>query len=247
MPLNDMPEQTNTPSIEPSKTLLITIDGPAGSGKTTVSRLLAKQLDYQYVDTGALYRCIAFEIKQAGISPTDNKRLQIFCRGLSIFFKKINGESRIFCNGKDISDKIRTPEVTMLASDVSAMPAVRQHLLNVQREMGEKKSVVFEGRDMGTVVFPEADVKFFLDAAMVVRAQRRHRELTGSQTQTLKEVQEAMQKRDHNDSHRELSPLKAAEDAIIIDTSNLPIEAVVEVMLGHILATFGFSRPGFSN
>jgi CMP/dCMP kinase len=242
MPLNDMPEQVSTPNIEPGKSLLITIDGPAGSGKTTVSRLLAKQLDYQYVDTGALYRCIAYAVIQAGISATDNRQLNIFVPGISIYFKKVGGQSRIFCNDEDISDKIRTPEVTMLASDVSAMPAVRQHLLDVQREMGQKKSVVFEGRDMGTVVFPEADIKFFLDAAVTVRAQRRHRELTGSKTQTLKEVQADIQKRDHNDSHRELAPLKAAEDAILIDTTDLSIEAVVNVMLDHIVTSFGVGR-----
>ena len=246
MPLNDIPEQVDTLPIEHCKALLITIDGPAGSGKTTVSQLLAKRLDYQYVDTGALYRSIAFAVNQAGISATDNRQLQLFCRGLSIFFKKVGGESRIFCNDQDISDKIRTPEVTMLASDVSAMPAVRQQLLDVQREMGQKKSVVFEGRDMGTVVFPEADVKFFLDAAVTVRAQRRHRELTGPHTQTLQEVQTAMQKRDHNDSHRELSPLKAAGDALIIDTTDLSIEAVVEVMLDHILTSFGLAASDFS-
>lgn len=239
MPLNDMPEQIDTPPIENRKALLITIDGPAGSGKTTVSRLLANRLDYQYVDTGALYRCIAFAVNQAGISATDNRQLQMFCRGLSIYFKKVGKESRIFCNGNDISDKIRTPEVSMLASDVSAMPAVRQHLLDVQREMGQKKSVVFEGRDMGTVVFPEADVKFFLDAAVTVRAQRRHRELTGSRTQTLQEVQADMQKRDHNDSNRDLAPLKAAADAFIIDTTDLSIETVVAVMLDHILRSYG--------
>ena len=123
----------------------------------------------------------------------------------------------------------------MLASAVSAMPAVRQHLLDVQREMGEKKSVVFEGRDMGTVVFPEADVKFYLDATIDIRAQRRHRELKNHHTQTLEAVQENMKIRDHNDSNRELSPLKPAEDAFIIDTTHLSVEEVVEVMLDIIL------------
>lgn len=224
-------------SRKPQKALLITIDGPAGSGKTTVSRLLAERLNYQYVDTGALYRCIAFEVNTAGIVPTDNSQVQKLCQNLSISFRKINGKSRIFSNDKDITDKIRTPEVTMLASAVSAMPAVRQHLLDVQRKMGENKSVVFEGRDMGTVVFPEADVKFYLDAAIDIRAQRRHTELKTHHTQTLEAVQEDMKNRDHNDSNRELSPLKPAEDAFIIDTSHLSVEEVVEVILDTILLT----------
>jgi len=230
-----MPEYVKNRPCEPEKALLITIDGPAGSGKTTVSRLLAKQLNYQYVDTGALYRCIAFEINKAGITPTDNRQIQVFCQDLSIEFRKINGKSRIFSNGKDLSDKIRTPEVTMLASAVSAMPAVRQHLLDVQRKMGKKKSVVFEGRDMGTVVFPEADVKFYLDATIDTRAQRRHKELKPQHTQTLEAVQEDMKNRDHNDSNRTLSPLKPALDAFIIDTTHLSVQEVVEVMLDTVL------------
>jgi len=230
-----MSKQVNKRPFEPKKALLITIDGPAGSGKTTVSRLLAKQLNYQYVDTGALYRCIAFEINNAGISPNNNRQIQVFCQDLSIEFRNIEGKSRIFSNGKDLSDKIRTPEVTMLASAVSAMPAVRQHLLDVQRKMGKKKSVVFEGRDMGTVVFPEADVKFYIDAAIDIRAQRRHIELESQHSQTLEAVQEDMKNRDHNDSNRELSPLKPAVDAFIIDTTQLSAEEVVKAMLDIIL------------
>jgi len=223
---------------EPEKALLITIDGPAGSGKTTVSRLLAKRLNYQYVDTGALYRCIAFEVAKAGIAPTNNRQIQKLCQDLSILFRKINGKSRIFSSGKDITDKIRTPAVTMLASAVSAMPAVRQYLLDVQRKMGEKKSVVFEGRDMGTVVFPEADVKFYIDAAIDIRAQRRHSELKSQHAQTLEAVQDDIKNRDHNDSNRKLSPLKPAEDAFIIDTTHLSAEGVVGVMLDTILTSF---------
>jgi cytidylate kinase len=232
-----MAEHVKNRPCEPDKAMLITIDGPAGSGKTTVSRLLAKRLNYQYVDTGALYRCIAFEANKADIVPGDNRQIQNLCQDLSISFQKVDGKSRIFSNDRDITDKIRTPEVTMLASAVSAMPAVRQYLLGVQRKMGEKKSVVFEGRDMGTVVFPEADVKFYLDAAIDTRAQRRHGELKSQHIQTLEAVQEDMINRDHNDSNRELSPLKPAEDAYIIDTTHLSAEGVVEVMLDTILAS----------
>jgi CMP/dCMP kinase len=238
-----MPEHINIRSHKPQKALLITIDGPAGSGKTTVSRLLAERLNYQYVDTGALYRCIAFEVDTAGIAPTDNRQLQNLCKNLSISFRQINGKSRIFSNDRDITDEIRTPEVTMLASAVSAMPAVREHLLVVQRKMGKKKSVVFEGRDMGTVVFPEADVKFYLEAAIDIRAQRRHRELKTHHTRTLEAVREDMKIRDHNDSNRELSPLKPAEDAFIIDTTHLSVDEVVEVMLDTILVSSSRKNP----
>ncbi len=233
--MNDMPDNVKNRPCETEKALLITIDGPAGSGKTTVSRLLAKQLNYQYVDTGALYRCIAFEVNKAGISPTDNRQIHVFCQNLSIEFRNINGKSRIISNGIDLSDEIRTPEVTILASAVSAMPAVRQHLLDIQRKMGKKKSVVFEGRDMGTVVFPEADVKFYLDAAIDARAQRRHKEMVSQHSQTLEAVQKDMKTRDHNDSNRALSPLKPAVDAVIIDTTHLSVEEVVQVMLDTII------------
>ena len=128
--MNNMPDSVKNRPCETEKALLITIDGPAGSGKTTVSRLLAKQLNYQYVDTGALYRCIAFEVNKAGISPTDNRQIQVFCQDLSIEFRNINGKSRIISNGIDLSDEIRTPEVTILASAVSAMPATTLPIAN---------------------------------------------------------------------------------------------------------------------
>lgn len=214
--------------------LLITIDGPAGSGKTTVSRLLAQRLGYQYVDTGALYRCIALEAEQADLDAKNDEQLKQLCAGLDIQFREKDSQWRLFSNNVDISDQIRTPTVSMLASAISAMPSVRQHLLQVQRDLGAKKSAVFEGRDMGTVVFPGADVKFYLDADLGVRAQRRHAELDSTHAQSKAEVEADMRKRDHDDSHRELAPLKPAEDAIIIDTTHLSIDEVVETMLNYI-------------
>lgn len=215
--------------------LIITIDGPAGSGKTTVSRMLAERLGYHFVDTGALYRCVALEAQKAGIDTQNDKQMGRLCLGLDIHFREIESQWRLFCNGVDISDKIRTPAVSMLASAVSAMPSVRAHLLEVQRSLGAKKSAVFEGRDMGTVVFPDADVKFYLDADIGVRVQRRYAELDSRHAQSKAEVEADMRQRDYDDSHRKLSPLKPADDAVIIDTTLLSTEDVVQTMLNHIL------------
>ena len=216
------------------KKLLITIDGPAGAGKTTVSRQLAEQLGYTYIDTGALYRAIAYEALVNGISADDDDSLDQLCRGLVITFERSQTGLRLICNQVDITDHIRTPEITMLASAVSAKSAVRNYLLDVQRNMGKKKAVVFEGRDMGTVVFPEADVKFFLSASEDTRARRRYKELADSADITLGEVANDIKQRDQNDSTRELAPLKPAVDAIRIDSTDLSVQQVVNQMIAHI-------------
>jgi cytidylate kinase len=159
------------------KKLLITIDGPAGAGKTTVSRTLADRLGYRYIDTGALYRGVAYEVKNQGVDPDNGIEMADLCRRLQLSFKTEEKGLRLYSRQTDISDHIRTPEISMLASSVSAKSVVRKYLLNVQRNIGLKKAAVFEGRDMGTVVFPGADVKFFLDAALTTRALRRYQEL----------------------------------------------------------------------
>ncbi len=211
--------------------LLITIDGPAGAGKTTVSRMLAHGLAYKYIDTGALYRGVALGAISAGLNSDDDKGLEKLCRTLKIKFVTSEQGLRLLLNDADITDKIRTPEITMFASAVSARPVVRGYLLDLQREMGQEKGVVFEGRDMGTVVFPDADIKFYLDASHKTRSLRRYRELAGKTQQALEEVERDMVRRDKNDSTRDLAPLKPAKDAIIIDSTELSVKAVVELML----------------
>ncbi len=213
------------------KLLLITIDGPAGAGKTSVSRMLAARLGYSVVDTGALYRGVAYEANRAGLQPDDDEGLEKLCSGLNLKLIQTEKGQRLLSGETDISDKIRTPEITMLSSAVSARPAVRAYLLKIQREIGREKCLIFEGRDMGTVVFPDADVKFFLTASLKTRSFRRYQELT---SQPLEAVAEDMKRRDKNDSRRALSPLQPAHDAVIIDSDDLSLEAVAEKMLSYI-------------
>jgi cytidylate kinase len=222
---------------------VITIDGPAGAGKTTVSRNLADRLGYTYVDTGALYRGIALAARRANVAPHDDEGLAALLGGRDLKFVRDARGSRLFDGEEDIEDLIRTPEISMLASAVSARPVVRRFLLVVQRELGRRKGAVFEGRDMGTVVFPEADLKFFLDAPLAVRARRRHRELAGRSAQTLEDVRRDMDERDRNDQSRALAPLKPASDAIIIDSSDLTPEDVVNRMMAEITARLDARPP----
>ena len=216
------------------KRLIITIDGPAGAGKTTVSRKLADRLNYKYIDTGALYRGVAFEAKLTGVSQDDDIGLKKLCSILKLNFVKDKRGLRLLSNNSDITDQIRTPEISMMASAVSARPVVRKYLLDFQRNMGREKGVVFEGRDMGTVVFPDADKKFYLDASQKVRAIRRYGELESKTSQTVEEVESEMRLRDDNDSKREAAPMKPADDALIVDSTDLSVDDVVEMMLDYI-------------
>jgi cytidylate kinase len=227
--------------------LLITIDGPAGAGKTTVSRRLADHLGYTYVDTGALYRGVALAAAEAGIDPIDDDGLERLCAGLELRFVPSTDGSRLMAGKRDITDRIRTPEISMLASAVSARPVVRRYLLSLQRDLGRQKGVVFEGRDMGTVVFPEADVKFYLDAVADVRASRRYQELKRDPRVTLEEVARDLGQRDRNDSSRAVAPLKAAADAVRIDSSRLPVEEVVRRMTAEVMRRAEVSNAGRGN
>jgi cytidylate kinase len=216
------------------KPLIITIDGPSGAGKTTVSKLLAHRLGYRYIDTGALYRGVALEAMSAGLNPDDDAGLENILSSLKMKFVYADKGLRLISNDSDITDKIRTPEISMFASAASARPVVRNFLLALQRDLGRNKGVVFEGRDMGTVVFPDADVKFYLDASHKTRSLRRYQELKSETSQTLQDVEKDIKRRDNNDSARDLAPLRPAEDAVIIDSTHLSARDVVDRMLNVI-------------
>lgn len=222
---------------KPVKPILITIDGPAGAGKTTVSRMLAAEIGYRYIDTGALYRAVALSARRAGVASNDDAGLSRVCRGIDLVFHRTETGTRLLMNREDVSGLIRTPEISMLASAMSARPVVRECLLEVQKKMGRAKEAVFEGRDMGTVVFPDAEAKFFLDASPKVRAERRYRELAPMSSVTLEQVESDIVQRDRNDSTRDISPLRPAQDAVIIDSSKLSIDEVVDKMTRHVYRT----------
>lgn len=210
--------------------LLITIDGPAGAGKTTVSKMLAQKLRYRYLDTGALYRAVAWAVRAADIAADDDQGLGHVCGSMQLTV----ADDRLVLNGVDITDQIRSPEITMLASAVSAHPLVRQALLDIQREMGHDRGLVAEGRDMGTVVFPEADLKFFLDATVRQRALRRYAQYGSRSEQTLEQIEWDIRRRDENDSSRDIAPLKPASDAVIIDSTAMTARQVVALMMASI-------------
>jgi CMP/dCMP kinase len=212
---------------------IITIDGPAGAGKTTISKLLAKKLGCVYVDTGALYRGVAYEIKHQKIDWENDRCLDAFLKNLDLNFNRVKDTLLLTSSTKDITPYIRTPEITMLASASSAKPQVRSALLDIQKNIAASQDAVFEGRDMGTVVFPHAPFKFFLFADLAVRARRRYEEMPEAQ-KDIKTVQQEMEKRDTNDSQRKEAPLLAAPDAVKIDSSCLTIPQVVAKILDYI-------------
>lgn len=212
---------------------IITIDGPAGAGKTTVSKLLAETLGCVRVDTGALYRAVAFEIDRQQIPWKNDEDLAAFLSRLDLNVVLEREEMRVLSSGEDITSFIRTPEITMLASATSARPAVRAALLDIQRRIAQQQDAVFEGRDMGTVVFPDATVKFFLVADLAVRARRRFDEMPDSE-KDLSRIQKDMAARDDQDSRRIEAPLKPARDAILIDSSPFTVQQVVDEMLKYL-------------
>lgn len=219
------------------KDLIVAIDGPSGAGKSTLSKALAAKLGYMNIDTGAMFRSVALLAKREQVDPEDGDGLKSLCEGISISFRKIDDGELVLLNGEDVSSDIRSPEVSLLTSKVAANPAVRKEMLRLQREMGKEGGVVLEGRDIGTVVFPEAEVKFFLSATARERGRRRYEELCQKGTpvdleQTIAEVEA----RDAADAAREHAPLKRADDAIDIDSTSLSIDEVLQEMLKAIEA-----------
>jgi cytidylate kinase len=212
--------------------LTVAIDGPSGAGKSTVGKSLAKRLGYIYIDTGAMYRTVALRTKgKAQVLENDSKLFHLVS-SLHITFIAKGKEAHVLCNGEDVTEAIRSPEISRLASDISKRKVVREALVQKQREMGKEGGVVLEGRDIGTVVFPDADVKFYLDAEAEERGKRRFKELTekGIKVNFIETLEEVM-KRDHNDMSRDLSPLKKADDAFFINSTHRSVEAIVQEMV----------------
>ncbi len=210
----------------------VAIDGPAGAGKSTVSRAAAKAVGYIYVDTGALYRAVGVNALRKGVDTKDKPAVAATLSDISVDLVFENGEQKVLLNGEDVSSEIRTPPASMAASDVSAVPEVRAFLFDLQRDIAKRNSCIMDGRDIGTVVLPNAQVKIFLTASPEERAMRRYKELIekGSEVD-YKEVLEDLVQRDYNDSHREIAPLKPAEDGVILDTTGLNLEETINEII----------------
>ena len=213
----------------------VAIDGPAGAGKSTIAKLAAKELSFIYVDTGALYRSVGWYVLSKGRDTADAAQVVPLLDEIAVELRFVDGEQRVFLNDQDVSTEIRLPEVSMAASNVSAIPEVRAFLFSLQRELAEKNNVLMDGRDIGTVVLPNAQIKIFLTASAESRADRRAKQLAEAGTPVDYNVLlEEIKQRDYNDSHRAIAPLKQAEDARLIDTTSVSLEGSVELVLGFI-------------
>ncbi len=211
--------------------IAIAIDGPAGAGKSSVARGIAREIGYIYVDTGALYRTIGLYARRASVPLDEDKAVAEMLQKITVELKFINGEQRVFLNGEDVSPLIRTADISMMASRVSALPPVRAFLLELQRDLARKSNVIMDGRDIGTVVLPNAQIKFFLTASPECRAERRCKELAEKgESADLQQVLAEIKQRDYNDSHRAIAPLKPAQDAQIVDNSGLTLLETIDTM-----------------
>ncbi len=217
------------------KKLIVAIDGPSGAGKSSVTKALAERLGYIHIDTGAMFRAVALKASLGGIDPDNHAALARLCAGLNIEFVTAAGSCRVLVNGEDVTALIRSPEISILTSRVAAVPAVRNCLLSLQRRMSQRGGVVLEGRDIGTVVFPDADVKFYLTASAEERGRRRFAELeaNGLQVTLAQTVAEVIQ-RDDQDMSREYAPLRLAPDAVEIDSTDLSPQEVLAKMEEHV-------------
>ena len=216
--------------------LVITIDGPAASGKSTVARLLAEKLDAVFLDTGAMYRAVTLAAMQAKVSLSDQGRLLRVLKTTDFSFRPAKGAMKVSINGRDATEQIRDEKVTANARHIASAPEIREELVRMQRDFAARQqTIVTEGRDQGTVAFPDADVKFYLTADLTERARRRRAELAAKETnQALEDIKEAILQRDRSDENRTVGPLKPADDAIVVDTTDLSIEYVVAKLLNCI-------------
>ena len=224
-----------------AKTYSIAIDGPAGAGKSTIARRLAADLGFYYVDTGAIYRTVAYFLDLLGVSPKDADGVERYLDELTIGIEyDEEGKQHMIMNGMDVSGEIRTQDISQKASLVSAYPIVREMLLDMQRDVARKNNVIMDGRDIGTVVLPKADVKIFLTASVEVRAKRRYDELIakGQQAQ-LPQIQKEIEQRDYQDTHRPIAPLKMARDSVKVDTSDMTIEEVTAAIRAIVAEKVG--------
>lgn len=213
------------------KLIRVAIDGPSGAGKSTIAKAIGKQLNLDYIDTGAMYRAVAYKIIENKIILSEKQKLEKLLASTEIDFS----EGNIILDGEIINDKIRTPEISKMASDCSALAIVREKLVSLQKKMGETKNIIMDGRDIGTNVLPDAEYKFFMTASPEERARRRYIELKlKNENISMNQVLSDIKERDYNDSTRELNPLKKADDAIELDTTGMSIEEVINVMIKEI-------------
>lgn len=209
----------------------VAIDGPAGAGKSTIAKLVAKEKGYIYVDTGAMYRGLAIHFLKKGIRPEDTEKIAKACGDAEVTIGYEDGVQQIYLNGENITSKLRTEEVGNMASKTSAVPAVREKLLELQRSLAREKDVIMDGRDIGTNILPDADVKVYLTASVETRAKRRYDELQAKgEACSLDEIARDIEERDRRDMEREIAPLKQAEDAVLVDSSDMTIEEVVRAI-----------------
>lgn len=215
----------------------VAIDGPAGAGKSSIAKAVAKDTGYIYADTGALYRSVAYYTISKSVSPDDTAAVISLLDGLNISLEYRDGQQRVLVNGSDVSDMIRTPEVSMGASKVSAIPEVRTFLFDLQKKIAAENNIIMDGRDIGTVVLPDAQLKIFLTASAEERARRRFAELKDTEGVTFESILADIIKRDENDMNRAVSPLKQADDAVLVDTTSMTIDEVIALLKKMIKET----------